>query len=391
MFVDNRGNPNYVYWPFDETTWDGLSTADLVFPWFLLIMGTAIAIALSKNEYSASAGACRDGAVWYRVIRRFVVLFLLGVFFNAQALKFGAHFRIMGVLQRLGLCYAVCASLFLTVPRAVQRGAVACMAATYVGLMYGLRVPGCGRGRLTPSCNAGAYVDQRVFTRHYMIYPNDPEGLVSSLTACLTTYLGVELGRAFVQATRQSEQAAASLPGSRPALDALALARLRHRSIMLPWLGISLSCLVLALVLLPVIPFNKKIYTLSFAFFTVASGGLMLLLLYVLFDALGTSAGGLLLRKCAQPLLWIGSNPLAIFLTMLEVEILAMDNITVPCGAARQCSGSRTSLWNWLYWRAFQSWLHDLYFASFVFSFAVLLLFVLMAYVMHRNKIVFKL
>ncbi len=92
------------------------------------------------------------------VCRRFATLFLIGLALNIWGSNFRAHFRIMGVLQRIALCYLLSTLLFVLVRSAwVQRVVVfGGMGGLYLGVMYGVDVPGegCGKGQITPECNA---------------------------------------------------------------------------------------------------------------------------------------------------------------------------------------------------------------------------------------------
>ena len=368
----------HVWWPFAETKWDGLSTADLVFPFFLFIMGSAIGLALSRHGYEANGGkVCANSSVWIKVLRRGVVLFLLGVAANLQASDFTFdHFRIMGVLERLGICYFIVAFLCLVFPLPVQRGIMLLFATAYLALMYGLEVPdGCGRGNLTPYCNAGAYVDRSVWGRDHMMWPNDSEGLVSTLTATLTTYIGYE-GGLLLCATRGKIR---GLP------VASAEAYGGRRSLVIVWSVLGTALTTIALVLLPLIPFNKKIYSFNFALFTGGIGTLLLCLMYFLMDLVPYSPPSLFLRNyVAPPFVWVGVNPLAVFLGMLELEILLMWNISAS-------HHPRVSAWSYIWKHAFNSWIHPPAFSSSAMAFAVLLLWLAFAYVLQRNNLYFKL
>lgn len=75
IMVDSMGNFNYVIWPLDETIWNGLTTADCVFPSFLFIMGLAIPLALKQEDRWK-----KD--TWFKIIKRFVLLFLIGMALN---------------------------------------------------------------------------------------------------------------------------------------------------------------------------------------------------------------------------------------------------------------------------------------------------------------------
>ncbi|KNC50686.1 uncharacterized protein AMSG_00844 [Thecamonas trahens ATCC 50062] len=376
MMIDNQGSPQHVWWPFHETVWNGLGTADFIFPFFLFIMGSAVAMALKRAAWSASpVGVCRDRAVWIKVARRSVALFGLGLLANLQGTNFEfGKLRIMGVLQRLGLCYGLVAVLYLTLPPLGQRIAVVLGAGLYLVIMYAVDVPdGCGDGKLTPYCNGGAYIDRSVFGRSNMMWPNDPEGLTSTLTATVTTFAGLELGRILVNAPRA--------PAHMLPRDAQSFVHMQAKMVAVAWAALSLMAVVISLALLPVMQFSKKRYTVNFALMTAGCGGLLLAGLYAAMDMPGFQRAPLVVaaRKLGQPLVWIGCNPLAVFLGMLELELVLMDNVKVSL------NGERVSLWHWLYVKAFASWMSPSL-ASSAMAGAVLALWWLVAWIMYRRQ-----
>lgn len=75
IIVDSMGDYDYVIWPLDESAWNGLSTADCIFPSFLFIMGLAIPLALKREDR-----AKRE--TWLKIVKRFALLFLIGVILN---------------------------------------------------------------------------------------------------------------------------------------------------------------------------------------------------------------------------------------------------------------------------------------------------------------------
>lgn len=216
IMVDNQGSFSNVWWPFNETEWNGLSSADCVFPTFLFLVGVTTAIANGKtaDELARNPGMRVPWPVWRRLLARFAKLFLIGAFLNLWAADFDFHtFSIFGVLQRISLCFLIVSTIFLLVPPGRQwtvelgdlrlvfpfdwlrRLLVAAIVFLYVILMYGVDVPGCGRGNLTHDCNAGGYIDTKVFGEGRMPSSGTlSEGIVSTFTSVGTTYLGLEFG-----------------------------------------------------------------------------------------------------------------------------------------------------------------------------------------------------
>lgn len=163
---------------------------------------------------------------WIKIIRRSVILFLIGMWEGFQdtlpdqwKTYTSFHFRIMGVMQRIGLCYLLNASCFYGLYNMLYHGLiVASFIIIYLGFFYFYNVPDfyynnkfathCGRGvwaSETPvfdwgtepmyrgkCCNYGAALDRAVFTPNFMYTPvYDPEGIFSTFTSFANTYMGI--------------------------------------------------------------------------------------------------------------------------------------------------------------------------------------------------------
>ncbi len=200
IMVDSMGDFDHVIWPLNETEWDGLTTADCIFPSFLFIMGLAVPLALKREDRT-------KGITWYRIIKRFILLFVIGMALNFQGripriftTSPFIGFRIMGVLQRISLCYLTVSVMYLFLPNLAYHSVVlATCIGLYLGFMYGYPVPAfddktpCGKGVVSPECNFNGYFNRLIFgnSRKFMMYPNDPEGLFSTLTSLMNTFSGL--------------------------------------------------------------------------------------------------------------------------------------------------------------------------------------------------------
>ncbi|EFA83830.1 hypothetical protein PPL_02898 [Heterostelium album PN500] len=356
ILVDNQGGPE-VIWPLKETDWNGISTADLIFPSFLFICGFSISLAL-KN-------AKNDRPTWINIIRRTILLFGIQLFLNLMAHKFVfSTFRVMGVLQRISLCYCFSCCSFMLLPKWAQRVALVISATIYLCLMYAYPVPGCGRGNITRSCNAAGYIDNLILRKN-MIHPTDPEGFISTFSAFITTWMGVELGRILTTHARSADG---------------------WKDILIRWLSIGMVCAMIGLFLdaTNVIQFNKIIWSFSFAMLTVACGALFLSALYYSMDvAKWPETVRHYIEIAAQPFIWIGTNPITIYTLMIFIEIILMFYITVDHGS--------TTLWTACYEKMYLTWLRNGYLASTVFSIMWFVFFDAIAYLMYRNNIIIKL
>ncbi|KFP78689.1 Heparan-alpha-glucosaminide N-acetyltransferase, partial [Acanthisitta chloris] len=233
VFVNYGGGK---YWFFKHESWNGLTVADLVFPWFVFIMGTSISLSLSSMMRWGSS----KQKVLRKILWRSFVLILLGVIVVNPNYCLGPlswdNLRIPGVLQRLGFTYLVVAALELLFARA-ESGTweasypalqdilphwpqwifILMLEATWLCLTFLLPVPGCPRGYLGPggigdfgnypNCTGGAagYIDRLLLGEKHMyqhpssnvIYqttmPYDPEGILGTINSIVMAFLGVQV------------------------------------------------------------------------------------------------------------------------------------------------------------------------------------------------------
>src|SRR5438105_9352819 len=182
VLVNNPGTWVAVYAPLKHARWHGLTPTDVIFPFFLFIVGVAIPLS------QPGAG---------RVLRRAAVIFALGIVLNGLPGFDWASIRIPGVLQRIALCYLIAAVLFLTTGWRTQAIVTAALLLGYWGAMTLVPVPGYGRGDLGPEANLAAWLDRGLLGPHIWraarVY--DPEGILSTVPAIGTTLAGALTGR----------------------------------------------------------------------------------------------------------------------------------------------------------------------------------------------------
>ncbi|MGI4738733.1 MAG: acyltransferase family protein [Janthinobacterium lividum] len=279
--VNNPGDWGHIYSPLEHAEWNGCTPTDLVFPFFLFIVGVSLAYAL--------AGARRSGAplgpVVARVARRAAVLFGLGVLTSLYPHFDVATVRIMGVLQRIALVYFGCSLIYLVTTWRTQLLLLVVVLAGYAVLMQLVPVPGFGPANLAPTTNLGAWLDRTVLTEPHLWQTSrtwDPEGLLGTLPALGTGLLGLLAGTWL----RWPEAARLSKPVGLAAAGAVAV--------------------VAGLVWNTWFPINKALWTSSYVLF---AGGLalwLLALLYWLCDERGY-------RRGVGPALAFGVNAIAVF------------------------------------------------------------------------------
>ena len=192
VLVNNNGSGRDAYFQLRHSEWHGWTLTDTVFPTFLWIVGLAITLSLGKRV----AQGVPKGALVAQVCRRSAILFVLGMLCYAfPHFDLGTQ-RILGVLQRIAICYLVASVIYLFTGIRGQICCIVALLAVYWALMTFAPVPGYGAGRLDVEGNFAHYVDHVVLGSHNYRPTRDwdPEGMVSTLPAIATTLLGVLAG-----------------------------------------------------------------------------------------------------------------------------------------------------------------------------------------------------
>jgi predicted acyltransferase len=162
VIVNNPGDWGSVYAPLRHAEWHGWTPTDLIFPWFLVIMGTAMAL------------AGPDRAPWLVVVRRTALIGGLGLFMAGFPYFDPARWRIPGVLMRIALCYLGAMVVWRLLARPADAAmsmrrlaaAVLVILGGYWALLTMVTPPGGLAGDLTPAGNLGAWLDRRVLGGH---------------------------------------------------------------------------------------------------------------------------------------------------------------------------------------------------------------------------------
>jgi predicted acyltransferase len=190
ILVNNPGSWSFVYAPLNHAHWNGCTVTDLVFPYFLFIMGVSIHLSLSKVKDD------NKKAIVIKILKRSLILFSLGLFLNAFPFIDFENLRIMGVLQRIALVFGVCALLYIYLSNRAICIVTGAILIFYWIAMTLLPVPGIGHPDLNPGTNMAAWVDGFVLKGHIWSQTRtwDPEGLFSTLPAIASGLIGVLFG-----------------------------------------------------------------------------------------------------------------------------------------------------------------------------------------------------
>ena len=199
ILVNDPGSWMDAYPQLKHAAWNGWTMTDMVFPFFLWIMGVAMTLSLAKRK----AQGASNGSLILHALRRSVIIFALGIVVNGFPFGIGSAFsfatlRIPGVLQRIAICYFIVSVLFLYVkPRTLIVTALALLVG-YWALVKLVPVPGYGAGVMDPVGCLCWYVDSNLLAGHTWIFAPtpgfDPEGIVSTLPAICTAIFGVLTG-----------------------------------------------------------------------------------------------------------------------------------------------------------------------------------------------------
>lgn len=207
VLVNNPGTWRAIYPPLRHAAWHGWTLTDVIFPFFVFIVGVAIPLALGPR-------LARDGraAVARKVVRRSIVIFALGIVLNGFPWFHWATLRIPGVLQRIAVCYLVAALIYLLTSTRAQAIIASGLLLGYWLVMSVVPVPGYGAGDLSPEGNLAAYIDRAVLGPHIWQFAKvyDPEGILSSVPAVATALLGVLTG-AWLRSGREPDVIAGRL------------------------------------------------------------------------------------------------------------------------------------------------------------------------------------
>jgi predicted acyltransferase len=343
VLVNTPGDGQHVYAPLQHAEWNGWTPTDVVFPSFLWIVGVAMTLSLERR---IAAGTARS-RLFLQALRRAAILYVLGVLLYVYPGFSLSTQRILGVLQRIAICYLIALAIYLTTRVRGQIVWIVSLLTGYWLIMTLIPVPGYGPGRLDVEGNFAHYIDRIVLGSHNYLPSGtwDPEGIVSTLPAIATVLLGIMAGRIL------------RLPRS-----------LAERT---TWLFLAGNLLLAAGLICNIwLPINKKLWTSAFTLFMAG-------LDFVIFAIFLWFVDGLGYKRWVKPLVIMGMNAIAVY--------LASEFLDEVLGGIHWASGGHTvSLRDRLYGTLF-AWMASPMNASLLYAIAYTLLMFLLAYVMYRR------
>lgn len=349
VLVNNPGTWEHIYWPLQHATWHGWTPTDLVFPFFLFIVGVAITLAFGSRVESGRS--LRE--LYLKVIKRSLIIFAIGLFLNAFPYFNFSELRIPGVLQRIAVCYLFASIIFLNTKVRMQIAITIALLLIYWLLLEFVAAPGFAAGDLTKEGSLPSFIDRVVFGKHVWAQAKvyDPEGLLSTIPALATTLIGVLTGHWLRTKNTPYEKVAGLFVAGA-------------------------ICVALGWGWNSFFPINKALWTSSYVLLT---GGLALQLLalcYWVIDIKGY-------RRWAKPFEVFGINAIALYVGAgLSAELLGLIKVT---GA----DGTKIPLGRWIYENLFASWASPVN-ASLAFAVVFVLVWLGLMWILYRRKIFIK-
>ncbi len=190
ILVNSPGN-DAAYAPLDHAPWNGLTPTDLVFPFFVFIVGVSLVLSSSKR---LERGDSRSALIKQAAKRTAIILFL-GLLLNGFPYFHLHTIRFPGVLQRIGICYFLGSLFFIYSSISVEIVAAVALLIAYWWAMTHVAAPGFIAGDLSKEGNLAAYIDRTVLGGHLYRPVYDPEGILSTAPAIASVLFGNLTGR----------------------------------------------------------------------------------------------------------------------------------------------------------------------------------------------------
>ena len=303
--LSDSGWARFLAGQFEHRVWEGLTFYDLIFPLFVFIVGISTVFSLSRILRERG----RPAAI-RRILKRSVLLFLLGVVYSSVPMRGLSDVRLLGVLQRIALCYLVTGVLFSTVRWRGMAVAVGVLLVGYWGLMTFVPGPGHGAGDFAEGANLANYIDQRFLPLTKYDGDHDPEGLLSTLPAIATCLLGAFAGGLLKDDRRQGPHKVRWL-------------------LVLGGVG-----LLLGYIWGLQFPIIKKLWTSSYVLVTAGYSSVLLAVFYQAIEMWGW-------RLWARPFVWIGRNAITLYLLYPVLAFLVFVGVVHGApGAAAELAAS---------------------------------------------------
>jgi predicted acyltransferase len=401
--VNNPGSWAAIYPPLEHAEWHGCTPTDLVFPFFIFIMGVAISFAMPAKSY--------DSTTLNKIFIRSLRMICLGIFFNffSKIQLFGLEgiplvlgrllitaavgyalmgnfnaklktylaisifiiymvlaysgieayqsVRLPGVLQRIGIVYFIASLLYLKTTQRTQLLVTVGLLLGYWALMTLVPAPGFEITNLEKGTNLAAWVDNFLLKGHLWESSKtwDPEGILSTIPAIAEGIIGLLIGQLLNNSKLIKTQKAKQM------------------------FIVGIILIVSGQIWNVIFPINKALWTSSYVFYTTGLATLILSILYYLVDIADYKKGTKLF------LIW-GVNPMIVFF-LSQIVPQAMGMISVP---NPKIPTEQTNLWDYLYFLGVEPHFNNPMTASLVFALLYVALWSILLAYFYKNKMYFK-
>lgn len=263
ILVNDPGDWGHIYAPLEHSKWDGCTPTDLVFPFFLFMVGVSVVYAMESKKATVL-----HGKLLLSALRRTAILIAIPwitqlIFHPDGGLS---HLRLPGVLPRIALVYFICTILYLKTSQKTRDWIFAFALIGYFIIMTCIPVPGVGYANLKPETNMGAWIDRLVFGTNHLWREShtwDPEGLLGTLPAIATGLFGIRVGSWLKRKDRDD-------------------------NVKVSWMfTYGVIAVILGLIWDLFFPINKALWTSSFVLYTGGLATIALSLCYWLIDVQG--------------------------------------------------------------------------------------------------------
>jgi predicted acyltransferase len=348
ILVNNPGSWGSIYPPLKHAEWHGCTPTDLIFPFFLFIVGVAITLSLSKRKERGDD----QFKLLMNVLRRSLILFGLGLFLNGFPYFDFSAIRIPGVLQRIAVVYLISSFLFLKSSLKVQIYLTVFFLVIYWILMMFIPVPGVGPSNLEKTTNLAAWLDNLFLSGHMWSSTKvwDPEGILSTLPAISSTLIGILTGHWLQSANDKTNKTV--------------------------WLFVFSSLLMFTgYVWDGWFPMNKSLWTSSYVLYT---GGLALNFLAVCFWLIDVKG----IKWWIKPFQVYGMNAITVFfLSGIVAKLMYLIKFNYE--------GNEITLKTFLYSNLFESWLSPIN-ASLAWAIVYIVIWLGLMWILYSKKIFIK-
>lgn len=188
IIVNDPGSWSYVYAPLRHAEWNGATPTDLVFPFFLFIVGVSISLSFNKIKNNFNRN------IYHKIFRRSIIIFLLGIFLSLFPDFDFYNLRFVGVLQRIALVYLICSVMYLNLNFILLIITGFIILIFYWILMMFIPFDGNLAGTIEPGINFAAWIDSFIVPGRMYVTTWDPEGFFSTVPAIATVISGIITG-----------------------------------------------------------------------------------------------------------------------------------------------------------------------------------------------------